>query len=155
MSVPMTPQGRRAQRGRRADPAVVALAVVAGLLGGVIGAAVMEGLDPDAERPAVTSALPLAPASGSSEPAAGQGSIAQIAQGALPSVVFITVGSPGDGGVGSGFVIDEAGHIVTNLHVVQQALTAGESVTVEFQNGPRLEADIVGEQVMREPLNSR
>lgn len=134
----------RAQRGRRAEPLVVALALVAGLLGGAIGAFVMEGLDPDTQRPAVTSALPLAPASGSAEPAAQQGSIAQIAQGALPSVVFITVGAPGEGGVGSGFVIDETGHIVTNLHVVQQALTAGDSVTVEFQNGLRLEADIVG-----------
>lgn len=142
MSLPMTPHEGRVKRGRRADPAVVALALVAGLLGGAIGASVMEGLDPDTERPAVTSALPLVPASG--EPAAQQGSIAQIAQGALPSVVFITVGTPGDGGVGSGFVIDEDGHIVTNLHVVQQALTAGETVTVEFQNGPRLEAEIVG-----------
>lgn len=134
----------RAQRGRRAEPLVVALALVAGLLGGAIGAFVMEGLDPDTQRPAVTSALPLAPASGSADPATQQGSIAQIAQGALPSVVFITVGTPGEGGVGSGFVIDETGHIVTNLHVVQQALTAGDSVTVEFQNGLRLEADIVG-----------
>ncbi len=139
-----TPEEGHAQRARRADPAVVALALVAGLLGGAIGTAVMGGLDPDTERPSVTSSLPLTSVSDGGETAGQQGSIAQIAQGALPSVVFITVGAPGDGGVGSGFVIDEAGYIVTNLHVVQQALTAGETVTVEFQGGPRLKADIVG-----------
>ncbi len=129
---------------RRADPAVVALALVAGLLGGAIGAFVMGTFDADPERPAVISALPLTPASSGAASSTPQGSIAQIAQGALPSVVFITVGTPDEGGVGSGFVIDQAGYIVTNLHVVQQALTAGDSVTVEFQNGPRLEAEIVG-----------
>ncbi len=131
-------------RSRRADPAVIALALVAGLLGGAIGAFVMDTFDADTERPAVISALPLTPASSDAGSSTPQGSIAAIAQGALPSVVFIAVGTPADGGVGSGFVIDQAGYVVTNLHVVQQALTAGESVTVEFQNGPRLEAEIVG-----------
>lgn len=134
----------RAQRGRRADPAVVALALIAGILGGVIGTAAMGGLDPDTERPSVTSSLPLTPVASGGQSSGEQGSIAQIAQGALPSVVFITVGSPGDGGVGSGFIVEENGYIVTNLHVVQQALTAGESVTVQFQDGSPMEAEIVG-----------
>lgn len=120
---------------------MVALALVAGILGGAIGAFAMGTLDPDQERPSVVSTLPLASAADGS----GQrGSVTAIAQGALPSVVLITVGSEIEGGVGSGFVIDEAGYIVTNLHVVQQAMDAEESVSVEFMDSAPLEAEIVG-----------
>ena len=43
-------------------------------------------------------------------------------------------------GVGSGFVYDEAGHIVTNYHVVEGA----ETVTVTFSDGTEREATVVG-----------
>jgi S1-C subfamily serine protease len=43
-------------------------------------------------------------------------------------------------GLGSGFVIDKAGHIVTNFHVVEGA----DEVEVSFSNGEELTADIVG-----------
>lgn len=43
-------------------------------------------------------------------------------------------------GLGSGFVIDRSGHIVTNYHVVQDA----EEVTVSFSNRDRVRAWIVG-----------
>jgi S1-C subfamily serine protease len=42
---------------------------------------------------------------------------------------------------GSGFVLDERGHIVTNQHVVEGA----EEVSVRFASGAREEAEIVGE----------
>jgi S1-C subfamily serine protease len=42
--------------------------------------------------------------------------------------------------LGSGFVIDKAGHIVTNYHVVQGA----ERVQVSFSNNERLDAHVVG-----------
>ena len=42
--------------------------------------------------------------------------------------------------LGSGFVIDKAGHIVTNYHVVQGA----SSVQVSFSNNERMPASIVG-----------
>lgn len=42
--------------------------------------------------------------------------------------------------LGSGFVIDKAGHIITNYHVVQGART----VQVSFSNNDRLKARIVG-----------
>ena len=41
---------------------------------------------------------------------------------------------------GSGFVIDEDGHIVTNQHVVNDA----ESVEVEFSDGTEVAAEVVG-----------
>jgi S1-C subfamily serine protease len=42
--------------------------------------------------------------------------------------------------LGSGFVIDKAGHIVTNYHVIEGA----KSVEVSFSNGDNLKARIVG-----------
>jgi S1-C subfamily serine protease len=43
-------------------------------------------------------------------------------------------------GVGSGFVIDKAGHVVTSLHVVEGA----ETITVSFSNRDRVTARLVG-----------
>jgi S1-C subfamily serine protease len=43
-------------------------------------------------------------------------------------------------GVGTGFVWDDQGHIVTNYHVVQQA----ETVTVSFGQEEMLEAELIG-----------
>jgi S1-C subfamily serine protease len=42
--------------------------------------------------------------------------------------------------LGSGFVIDKAGHIITNYHVVQGA----EKVQVSFSNNERLAATVIG-----------
>ena len=42
--------------------------------------------------------------------------------------------------LGSGFVIDKAGHIVTNYHVIEGAKT----VNVSFSNGDNVKAHIVG-----------
>jgi S1-C subfamily serine protease len=42
--------------------------------------------------------------------------------------------------LGSGFVIDKAGHVVTNYHVIEGAT----DVEVSFSNGERLKAKIVG-----------
>lgn len=59
-----------------------------------------------------------------------------------PGVVSVEVASSevGPGG-GSGFVLNEQGHIVTNQHVVEGA----ERVSVRFSNGAREEATVVGE----------
>jgi len=58
-------------------------------------------------------------------------------------------GRPGPGGpdggfgrsLGSGFMIDAEGHIVTNRHVVNGA----DEVTVTLQDGTEMKADVVGE----------
>jgi S1-C subfamily serine protease len=66
-------------------------------------------------------------------------------QRANPGVVNIEVGTTvGDEvmftGSGSGFLIDSAGHIVTNSHVVERA----EFLRVTFSDGSVREADILG-----------
>jgi S1-C subfamily serine protease len=43
-------------------------------------------------------------------------------------------------GLGSGFVIDKSGHIVTNFHVVEGA----DEVEVSFSNGEEMDADVIG-----------
>ena len=58
-------------------------------------------------------------------------------------VVSVDVAATSDAGPagGSGFVIDEAGHIVTNQHVVEGA----EEISVRFADGMRREAEVVGQ----------
>jgi S1-C subfamily serine protease len=51
----------------------------------------------------------------------------------------------GEGGQGSGFVLDGAGYIATNAHVVtSDSGGRAESVFVEFSDGNRVQAEIVG-----------
>jgi S1-C subfamily serine protease len=58
-------------------------------------------------------------------------------------VVSVDVAATSDAGPagGSGFVIDEAGHIVTNQHVVEGA----EEISARFADGVRREAEVVGQ----------
>jgi S1-C subfamily serine protease len=59
-----------------------------------------------------------------------------------PGVVSVDVTSQETGpGGGSGFVLDEGGHIVTNQHVVEGA----EVISVGFAGGVRKTAELVGE----------
>jgi S1-C subfamily serine protease len=78
---------------------------------------------------------------------------AQIYDRLSPGVVTILSvfdgGTPllgdGEGGQGSGFVIDGDGHIVTNAHVVTaEGGDRAQQVFVEFSDGNRVEAEIVG-----------
>ncbi len=56
------------------------------------------------------------------------------------SVDVAATSQAGPGG-GSGFVVDKAGHIVTNQHVVDGA----EEISVRFADGVRREAEVVGQ----------
>ncbi|MFC1898830.1 S1C family serine protease [Chloroflexota bacterium] len=59
----------------------------------------------------------------------------------IPAVVMIIVEiESGEGGQGSGFIIDEQGHIITNNHVVEGAT----NVTVILHSEIRLEATVIG-----------
>jgi S1-C subfamily serine protease len=57
--------------------------------------------------------------------------------------------SEGEGGQGSGFVLDAQGHVATNAHVVTTgpggSPERAEQVFVEFSDGNRVAAEIVGE----------
>lgn len=72
-------------------------------------------------------------------------SLVEIFERTEPGVVRINVQRSSaievnDGGVGSGFVYDKRGHIITNSHVIQ----ASESINVTFLDGRSYEASVVG-----------
>jgi len=72
------------------------------------------------------------------------GTVAGVAGKALPSTVTIEAqSSSGEGGTGTGFVFDTQGHILTNNHVVADAVDSGK-LTATFPNGKKYNAEVVG-----------
>ena len=130
-------------------PAAALLA--AGLIGGLASVAAYEAID--TEPAAATATTPATTAT--AEPAASshsQSSIASVVEAALPSVVEVKIEGTSDSnpfpgapsptvqGLGSGWVFDDQGHVVTNEHVVEGA----QKVTVAFQDGTEVSARVVG-----------
>ncbi|MEV7450274.1 trypsin-like peptidase domain-containing protein [Streptomyces nigra] len=110
------------------------IALVSGGVGGVLGTYLERngGLD--------TVELPQA---GVESPDRAADSVAGIAARALPSVVTLHVSGGSEQGTGTGFVLDERGHILTNNHVVEPAGEDGE-ISVTFHSGDTAEAEVVG-----------
>ncbi|MEU1134104.1 trypsin-like peptidase domain-containing protein [Streptomyces sp. NPDC005900] len=117
---------------------VLAAALVAGGVGGGIGYWAAERNDNDTGSTTVAAAD--TPADLKREP----GSVAKIANDALPSVVTIEAQSgSGEGGTGTGFVYDKQGHILTNNHVVASAAEGGK-LQATFSNGKKYAAEVIG-----------
>ncbi len=148
-SVPATRGATRGAAASRPGPgwagvafiaAVAALlaALAGGLLGGWLVAsrserlAVGSGNDP--------STLPAPGPAATTRP---QGSVANIAAQALPSVVTINVEASDGTATGSGWVYDDLGHLVTNNHVIAEAGSAGK-VTVVLSNGKQITGTVIG-----------
>jgi putative serine protease PepD len=72
------------------------------------------------------------------------GSVAEIAQRVLPSVVSIEASAKTGGSTGSGFVIDSAGFILTNNHVIAASVSSGGSISVRLNDGSEYSAKVVG-----------
>ena len=72
------------------------------------------------------------------------GSVAEIAQRVLPSVVSIEATARNGGSTGSGFVIDSAGFILTNNHVIAESVSSGGSISVRLNDGSEYSAKVVG-----------
>jgi S1-C subfamily serine protease len=84
---------------------------------------------------------PVEGSPGALEGGADGGSVEEVYNQDGPGVVSVDVSSGGGGSSGSGFVLDENGHIVTNQHVVDGA----DRVSVSFSGGERMTAEVVGE----------
>ena len=109
---------------------IVVLALVAGLLGGILGGDATKGL--------ISSGVNLVSSTSTIE--RSPDSIAGIAARVLPSVVSIETMSGSGGGSGSGFVIDPNGYLLTNNHVVANAMT----IKVILNDGREYAAKVLG-----------
>lgn len=69
-----------------------------------------------------------------------QDNLVQLYESVSPGVVSIQVYSDLGSGLGSGFVIDQEGHIVTNYHVVEVA----REVEVHFPSGLKVYGEVIG-----------
>ncbi|MEV6413312.1 trypsin-like peptidase domain-containing protein [Kribbella sp. NPDC051718] len=116
------------RRTGRVLAAGIALSVLAGGLAGAVTGG--WGDSPSAVAPVE---LPQAavPSAGAS-----QGSIATAAASVLPGVVSVRAGRA----TGSGFAIDQQGHVVTNAHVVEGA----SDVSLVLSTGRSVDASIIG-----------
>jgi putative serine protease PepD len=129
-------------------PAVSALALVLGLVGGVGGSALYHHADGDDSTVAGRTSSGLAGAGVvSTPPIQGRhSSIAAVAKALLPSTVQISAEYDGQAGgaTGSGFVLDSSGHVITNNHVVEQAAKDKGPIEIVDQDGNHYSATIVG-----------
>ncbi|MFE2300280.1 S1C family serine protease [Streptomyces sp. NPDC059445] len=118
--------------------AVLVAALVAGGVGGGIGYSLAKNDDSSTDSTTVS-----APSS-SGEVKRASGTVANVAANALPSTVTIEAQSTnGEGGTGTGFVFDKQGHILTNNHVVADAVDGGK-LTATFPSGKKYDAEVVG-----------
>jgi putative serine protease PepD len=109
---------------------IVVLALVAGLLGGILGGDATKGL--------ISSGVNLVSSNSTIE--RSPDSVAGLAARVLPSVVSIETISADGGATGSGFVIDSNGYLLTNNHVVAKAIT----IKVMLNDGRDFAARILG-----------
>ncbi len=125
VTVPPPPvsRGTTARRGR-----ILVASVALSILAGGLAGAVTGSRDPE------TAAVELPQAA--APPAAAQGSITAAAASVLPGVVSVRAGRA----TGSGFAIDQEGHVVTNAHVVEGA----SDVSLVLSNGRRVDAEVIG-----------
>ena len=124
------------QSGKNSASKFVAVALVAGLLGGFGGAQLSQRESSGSQSVqfvSSTSTVERAPTS-----------IAGIAARVLPSVVSISTESFSGSGTGSGFVIRSDGYILTNNHVINDVVNGQGKLTVTLNNGKKLSGTVLG-----------
>lgn len=113
---------------------LVLIALLAGSLGGFLGVNAAGGsLFREVNLVSSTSTIERAP-----------DSVAGIAQRVLPSVVSINTRTLNSGGSGSGFVIDSNGYILTNNHVISDAVISGGKIQVTLNDGTTYTGKVIG-----------
>ncbi|GAA1426215.1 hypothetical protein GCM10009616_00190 [Microlunatus lacustris] len=150
-TLPPAALGRNAPAGRPrrrlgALLAAASLAAVVGAGAGVGSYAYLTDGGTAATSPIAVTTVPAA------QTPVLDGTVVAAADEIQPSVVTIGVQAGQGGGVGSGVVLDDQGHILTNEHVVSAAAAGagrpgaggGSSITVTFHDGTTAEATVVG-----------
>ncbi|MFF1547913.1 trypsin-like peptidase domain-containing protein [Streptomyces sp. NPDC058291] len=117
--------------------AVLIAALVAGGLGGGLGYTLAKNDDN-------SGSTTVSASTNGGDVKRDPGTVAGVAAKSLPSTVTIEAqSSSGEGGTGTGFVFDTQGHIVTNNHVVAEAVDGGK-LTATFPDGKKYNAEVVG-----------
>lgn len=160
---PPAPTPRSTTSSRPASPARGgAIGVIAvSLLSATLASALTIGVLGAAGSAAAPTATTGTPGSGGTTPVSitADDAVVAVAESASPAVVTVTTGSAGRSGfgpfslpstgVGSGFVFDADGLILTNHHVIEGAGGA-ESINVTFQDGSSLPATVVADDPGRD-----
>ncbi|HET7684341.1 MAG TPA: trypsin-like peptidase domain-containing protein [Marmoricola sp.] len=121
-------------------PVIALLALVLGLGGGAIGGYLVADSSGDSGGLLEVQRRTAPPLE------ADNRSIAAVAAKVLPSTVQIIAEYQGKprGATGSGFVLDERGHVITNNHVVAEAAADDGPIQVIDQDGNEMKASVVG-----------
>jgi putative serine protease PepD len=146
---PVQPSRQRPPRGRVPGwlwPVVAVLALLLGVVGGVAGGAVYETWHRHRTEGQLTGGLADAGTVTTPPLPVRNRSVAAVAQRLLPSTIQVLAAYHGqkDGATGSGFVLDRAGHYITNNHVVADAVSHHGAIEIVDQQGDKFEATVVG-----------
>jgi putative serine protease PepD len=146
---PVAPPRHVAPRGRVPGwlwPVVCVLALVVGLVGGAIGGLVYDQVTDRTGPGTVSSGLQGVDTVSVPPLETDNGSVAAVAESMLPSTVQISAEFDGESGAatGSGFVLDRQGHVITNNHVVADAVSDDGPIEIVDQDGNRYQATVVG-----------
>lgn len=133
----------RKMRSALAVTAIIALAFVAGLGGGIVGNSLGNDTAASSTPPLATITQQAAAMPQASSGSDGS-SVSAAAAAILPSVVSVVAKAGVTGGEGSGVVLTESGMILTNNHVIEGA----QQLTVQFNDGTAAAATVIGADPM-------
>ncbi|MCP3426525.1 trypsin-like peptidase domain-containing protein [Rothia sp. AR01] len=134
----------RAESGRRRFGAgtLVAGMVLAALVGGGAAAGTSALMTPTASQSTSQGATSATTIVNNTD---SVNAVTAAAEKASPSTVTISVNGSSESGTGSGVVLDDQGHILTNTHVVTlDGATSSATVEVQFSDGTARTAQVVG-----------
>lgn len=135
------------ERKRPVAKLALVTAVLAGLIGGGLGAGITYAVTGNntTATSSLTGSTNNTTSSGLNTGSANANQVTAAAAKILPSVVTISVtAADGTGDEGSGIIISSSGQILTNNHVVAAAATSGDNMTVTFGSGKITPAKIIG-----------
>ena len=122
-------------------------ALVSAIIGGLVTALFLyvgiSSLQENPDNVTIKEVAPQKDSSGTTPTVSGGSSVRDVYVRDSRGVVSVDVAATSESAPagGSGFVVDEAGHIVTNQHVVEGA----DDISVRFADDTRREAEVVGQ----------